>query len=80
MKGHESYVIFNPNPHDAHIQFTVYFEEEAPVEGIKMMVSGERVRCSQTHNPAHFGTLTLPVAKQYAVMIESDVPVIIQYG
>lgn len=80
MKGHESYVILNPNARDANVIFTLYFEDEEPVRDIRMQVPKERVRCFQTHNAKHFGAHTLPVDRQYAVKIESDVPVIVQYG
>lgn len=80
MKGHESYVILNPNQQDANIAFTIYFEDEEPLEGIQMTVPAQRVRCFQTHNPEHFGAHVLPISRQYAVRIQSDVPVIAQYG
>lgn len=80
MKGHESYVILNPHKQCANISFTLYFEDDEPLRDINMTVKGERVKCFQTHNQDHFGQHTLPVSKQYAVKIESDVPVIAQYG
>jgi len=80
LKGHESFVVLNPNTVDAHLKFTIYFEDKDPIKEIKIEVGGERVRCFQTHNPDHFGDHILPVATQYAAKIESDVPVIVQYG
>lgn len=80
MKGHESYVVLNPNDRDARVEFTLYFEDEGPVTGIRQTVPAQRVRCFQTHNSEHFGQHVLPVARQYAVKVESDVPVIVQYG
>jgi len=80
MKGHESYVVLNPNDQDAHIEFTLYFEDKEPIRGIKMTVGAERVMCYQTHRPEHFGEHVLPLTTQYAAKVESDVPVIIQYG
>lgn len=80
MKGHESYVILNPNSQDARVCFTLYFEDAEPITGIEMTVPAGRVRCFQTHNPEHFGVHVLSVARQYAVKIESDTPVIAQYG
>ena len=80
MKGHESYVVLNPNNEDAHIEFTLYFEDKEPIRGIKMTVGAERVMCYQTHRPEHFGEHVLPLSTQYAAKVESDVPVIIQYG
>jgi hypothetical protein len=80
LKGHESYVILNPNEQDAHVKFTLYFEDSSPIRDIEMIVGAERVKCFQTHNSDHFGEHTLPLTTQYAAKIESDVPVIAQYG
>ena len=80
LKGHESYIVLNPNHEDAHITFTLYFEDKAPVKGIEMTVGAERVACFQTHRDEHFGKHVLPLSTQYAVKVESDTPVIVQYG
>jgi hypothetical protein len=80
MKGHESFVVLNPNKAEAHLEFTLYFEKDPPIEGIRMSVGAERVACFQTHRPEHFGGHVLPLGVQYAVKVESDTPVIIQYG
>ena len=42
--------------------------------------TAERVKCLQTHRPEHFGEHVLPLTTQYAAKVESDVPVIVQYG
>lgn len=60
--------------------FTLYFEDKEPISGIKTKVGAERVKCFQTHNPEHFGKNILPVSKQYALKVESDIPIIVQYG
>lgn len=80
LKGHESYVVLNPNEEEANIKMTVYYEDKEPLEGIEMKVGAQRVKCYQTHNPDHFGEHTMPLTTQYALKVESDVPVIIQYG
>ena len=80
MKGHESYIILNPNNSDAHVSFTLYFEDKEPSRDIKMTVGAERVACFQTHRKEHFGEHVLPLSTQYAVKVESDTPVIVQYG
>ena len=78
--GHESYIVLNPNKQAAHLSVTLYFEDKEPFHSIQMTVAAERVKCFQTHNPDHFGVHVIPVGKQYAMKIESDVPVIVQYG
>ena len=80
MKGHESYIVLNPNNAEAHLSFTLYFENKPPVRDIRMTVGAERVACFQTHREEHFGGNVLPLSTQYAVKVESDTPVIIQYG
>ena len=80
LRGHESFIVLNPNVSKANITFTIYFEDKQPIRNIKMVVEGERVKCFQTHNPDHFGEHVLPITTQYAVKIDSDVPIIVQYG
>ena len=80
LKGHESFVALNPNMEDAHLIVTIYFVDREPIRNVEMLVPAERVMCFQSHNPAHFGGNTLPLTTQYAVKIESDVPIIVQYG
>ena len=43
-------------------------------------MGAERVKCFQTHRAEHFGEHVLPLTTQYAAKVESDVPVIVQYG
>lgn len=80
LKGHESYVVLNPNKQTAHVNFTFYYEDKDPLTDVKVTVDGERVFCFQTHNAQHFGEHTMPLTTQYAAKVESDVPVIVQYG
>ena len=70
LKGHESYVILNPNAQDANIEITLYFEDSEPVRGIRVTVGAERVKCLQTHRPEHFGEHVLPLTTQYAAKVE----------
>lgn len=80
MKGHESVVILNPNGKDASCNLTFYYEDKEPVKGIKINVESERVRCVRTDSEVDMGENVVPVSMQYALKVESDVPVIVQYG
>lgn len=80
LKGHESIVILNPNKSGANVKLTLYFEDRDPVREITVFVGAERVKCVQTHNREIFGEHVLPVTTQYAIRVESDTPVIVQYG
>ncbi|MDR1388947.1 MAG: hypothetical protein LBJ31_03115 [Treponema sp.] len=80
LKGHESYIVLNPNNKDAHLVATFYFEEAEAVRNINLAVKAERVKCFQSHRNEDFDSHIVSPGIQYAVKIESDVPVIIQYG
>ena len=80
LKGHESIVILNPNEADAYIRITLYFTDSEPVEDIRIVVAAKRVRCLRTGNTEDFGGVVIPQCTQYALKLESDTPVIVQYG
>ena len=80
MLGHESVIILNPNEEDAQVALTLYFTDRPPIKDIKLEVGAERVRCLRTNEARDFGEHILPVGVQYALKVESSVPVIVQYG
>lgn len=80
IPGHESIIITNTGKEDAHINITLFYVDREPVKGISVMVGAERVRCLRTNVEADFGKHLAKVGEQYAVMLESDVPVVAQYG
>lgn len=44
------------------------------------MVPARRVRCLRTNEEKDFGAHTAIIGEQYAILLESDVPVVAQYG
>ncbi len=68
------------NRQTADINITLYFTDRAPVYGIKAKVEGERVRCFRMDNPDDLDGYVIPKETQYAIKLESDLPVIAQYG
>ena len=79
-EGHESIMILNPNPKDAHVLISVYFEDRDPVENIPYLVPAKRIRCFKSHESEVLGGLEIGVGVQYSMQIKSDVGVIVQYG
>jgi len=75
--GHESLVILNPNDCDASITVTVYFEDREPASPPPQIVQARRVRCIRMDRP--IGSFQTPFG-QYALKLESTVPVICQIG
>jgi len=77
FKGHESLIILNPNERDAEVKLTVYFEDREPATPPAQIVKGRRVRCIRMDQP--IGSFQVPFG-QYALKLESTVPVICQIG
>ena len=80
IPGHESIIVTNTGDADAHIRITLFFTDKEPVNDIYVTVGARRVRCLRTNEEKDFGAYTARFEEQYAIMLESDVPVVAQYG
>lgn len=78
--GHESLIILNPNEKDAKIAITLYFTDRDPVVLPETTVEAGRVRCIRATESSGFLGMKLVQGEQYAMGVESDNPVIAQYG
>lgn len=79
IPGHESIIITNTCDQIANIKVTLFYPDKEPVS-FTTTVDARRVRCMRTNEEKDFGTLTAEFEQQYAIMLESDVPVVAQYG
>lgn len=80
IPGHESIIITNTGKNDAHVDITLFYTYQPPVKGIRVTVGAERVRCLRTNSELDFGDYTANQEEQYAIMLESDEPIVAQYG
>lgn len=80
LKGHESVIILNTADEEADVSMTLYFTNQPPVEGIKISVGANRVRCLRMDNPDDIGGYELPRETQYSIKLKSSVPIVTQYG
>ena len=80
IPGHESIIITNAGKEDAHIRITLFYADKEPIRDIAVTVEAERVRCLRTNEEKDFGPYTAKFEEQYAILLESDVPVVAQYG
>lgn len=78
--GHESLVIVNTTSQKADINITVYRENEEPAKNIKVGVDGERVRCVRLDKEIGDDEKVRIAPGQYALKLESNVPVVAQIG
>lgn len=79
IPGHESVIVTNVTDAVAKIRITKLFEDREPVQ-FAVEVQPMRVRCMRTSAAADFGENTAIVGQQYAIMLESSVPIVAQYG
>ena len=68
IAGHESVIITNVGRKDAHVKITLFYTDKEPFCDLEVKVNAQRVRCLRTNG------------QQYSIMLESDVPIIAQYG
>ncbi len=77
MQSHETACILNTGNRDAHIRITVFYEDREPGGPYEMTVPARRTvhqRFNDLHEPE-----PIPVATNYASLIESDVPIVVQH-
>ena len=79
IPGHESIIITNTGDSDANIKITLFYTDKEPVS-FMTAVQARRVRCLRTNDAKDFGEYTAAFEEQYAIMLESDVPIVAQYG
>ena len=79
IPGHESIIITNVCDHDANVRVTLIYTDREPSE-LSVTVGARRVRCLRTNEEKDFGRNTAQMGEQYAIMLESDVPIVAQYG
>jgi len=79
IPGHESVIITNVTDKTAHVKFTLLYTDREPVS-FTATVEARRVRCLRSNNADDFCGNTANEGEQYAIMLESDVPVVAQYG
>ncbi len=79
IPGHESVIITNVSNQCAHVKFTLLYVDRDPVS-FNAEVGAMRVRCLRSNNANDFCEYTAKEGEQYAIMLESDVPIVAQYG
>lgn len=79
IPGHESIIVTNVTDQTANIKITLIYTDREP-DSFCTQVSAMRVRCLRSNEEKDFGPYTARMEEQYAIMLESDVPVVAQYG
>ena len=79
IPGHESIIITNVTDQAARIKITLIYTDREPV-CFETTVAAKRVRCLRSNNTEDFCGHTAKEGEQYAIMLESNVPIVAQYG
>jgi len=77
MTSHESFCILNATDQDAHVAIHLYFTDRDPVGPYAVVVPARRtahLRFNDLSDPA-----PVPRDTNYASVIESDVPIVVQH-
>lgn len=77
MTSHETACILNASDEDAHVRMTLYFSDREPAGPYELTVPARRtrhVRFNDLEDPE-----PVPLDTDYASIIESDVPIIVQH-
>ncbi len=80
LKGHESVIVVNDEDLPAKIKVTLYFTDKMCYDNIEWEVGAKRVRCFRMNNPEDMCGYLVPFETQYAMKLESDRRIVVQYG
>ena len=75
--SHETACLLNASDEEAHVKITVFFSDREPVGPYRLIVPARRtqhVRFNELKDPE-----PIPVGTDYASVIESDVPIVVQH-
>jgi hypothetical protein len=77
MLSHETACMLNTGDEDAHVRITVFFEDRGPAGPYEVVVPARRTlhqRFNELSDPE-----PIPRDTDYASLIESDVPIVVQH-
>lgn len=78
--SHESICVLNPGGRDAHLEITLYFEDRAKMAGFQAACPAERTHHIRMDKLRDGAGNAVPQGVPYAMMVSSDVAVIVQYS
>lgn len=78
--SHEAICVLNPNNKDANISITLYFEDREKMPGFYAFCGAERTNHIRMDSLQDKDGNSVPMGVPYAMMVESDVEIIVQYS
>ena len=77
LTSHETVCVLNTSDQDAHVEITIFYADREPVGPYRLIVGARRTkhqRFNDLRDPE-----PIPVDTDYACVIESDVPIVVQH-
>lgn len=78
--SHESICVLNTSDCDAHISLTLYFEDREKRDDFKSECKAGRAHHIRLDKIRSVGGEKIPRDVPYAILLESDVPLVVQYS
>ena len=78
--SHEAVCVLNTGSSAAKISITLYFEDREPMEGFEAVCGARRTNHIRMDRIAAKDGSRVPRGVPYAMLVESDVPVVVQYS
>jgi hypothetical protein len=78
--SHEAICVLNPGKEDAEVVMTLYFEDRDKLEGFKAVCKAERTNHIRMDKLTSISGQPVPMGVPYAIMVTSNVPIIVQYS
>lgn len=79
LLSHESICVLNCSTEDATLSISIYFEDRDPMLNIPYVLPGQRTKHIRTSSLELNGEY-IPTGVPYAIYLESDIPVVVQYS
>jgi hypothetical protein len=76
--SHEAVCVLNLSGETAHISITIFFEDAEPLRGFTAECAHERTNHIRLDKAVNAAGQTIPRNKPYAILVESDRPVVAQ--
>ena len=79
-QSHEAICLLNTSDQDAHVRIKLYFEDAEPFDGFDAACPARRTHHVRMDKIRSAAGDTVKPGTPYAVMVTSDVPVLVQYS
>ena len=80
FESHEAICVLNVSGKTAHINISVYFENSEPLRGFSAVCENNRTNHIRLDQIKNKDGEVIPHEKPYALLIESDTPIVCQHS